>query len=83
VIDKYLSQQLQGGLLIELVNRQIVILIILCLGIFYNPLAPGQELSEAEQKIWEMEKKYWEFWLKGDIDIYMTIVHDDFNFKLI
>ncbi len=35
-------------------------------------------MSEAEQKIWEMEKNYWEFWIKGDIDGYMTIVHDDF-----
>jgi ketosteroid isomerase-like protein len=60
------------------IKRLIIILSIFCLGVFCNFLTFSQEWSDKELEVWAMEKKYWEFWINGDIEGYMTVVHDDF-----
>lgn len=62
----------------KILNKLIVILSILCVGMFYNPLTPAQEWSETEQEIWKNEKAYLEFRQKGDLEAMAEMWHENF-----
>jgi len=34
--------------------------------------------ADIETKIWQLEEQYWEYWVKGDIDGYLALLHEDF-----
>ncbi len=34
--------------------------------------------ADIEKKIWQLEEQYWEYWVEGDIDGYMSLLHEDF-----
>jgi len=51
---------------------------ILCFGVIGNLQVLGQTWSEEEEGVWKIEEKYWEYWIKGDIEGLMTLIHKDF-----
>lgn len=56
----------------------IVISIVIGFSLFNNLAALNQEYSEAERKIWQLEEKYWEYWINKDMEGYLSLLHDGF-----
>jgi hypothetical protein len=63
---------------------QALTLILLTTGFFYyqgviNSVEAGDGAeAEIEKHIWQLEEKYWQYWVDGDIEGYMSLLHDDF-----
>jgi len=47
-------------------------------GLFNSLGALNQEYPDVEKEIWQVEERYWECWIKGDIEGYMSLLHEDF-----
>lgn len=56
----------------------IVISIVLGFGLFGNLEALNQAHKNAEGTIWELEEQYWNYWVKEDMEGYMSLLHEDF-----
>jgi len=62
----------------KLFKKIIVYSSIFCLGVFWSFQVLGQTWAEEEESVWKMEEKYWEYWIKRDIEGLMTLIHKDF-----
>jgi len=62
----------------KLSKKLIVILSILCLGVFSILMAFCQEWSETEKEIWNNEKTYIESRMKGNIESMAAMWHENF-----
>jgi ketosteroid isomerase-like protein len=60
------------------VRQIIVISIVLGFGLFGNLEALNQAHKNAEATIWELEERYWDCWIKEDMEGYMSLLHEDF-----
>jgi hypothetical protein len=58
--------------------RLIAIFIIAEFGIFYIHGAPNPKPLDLENQIWQLEESYWGLWIKGDIESYLSLLHEDF-----
>ncbi len=56
----------------------ILISIVIGFGLFNNLGAINQASSDEEKKVWQFEEKYWEYWLKKDIEGYLSLLHENF-----
>ncbi len=59
-------------------SRLIIISIITGFGFLSTQGSPNQKQLDLEKQIWELEEKYWEYWIKGDIEDYLSLLHEDF-----
>jgi ketosteroid isomerase-like protein len=62
----------------KLFKKIIVFSGIFCFGVLGNLQVLGQTWLEEEEGVWKIEEKYWEFWIKGNIEGLMTLIHKDF-----
>ncbi len=57
-------------------------LIVISIGIGFGLLciqgAPNQKHLDLEKQIWQLEESYWEYWIKGDIESYLSLLHEVF-----
>jgi len=53
-------------------------LLILSVGVFCGVQSTGKEWSATQKEIWEIEKVYWKFWRKRDLDGFMALHHKDY-----
>jgi hypothetical protein len=37
-----------------------------------------QNPEDIDYQIWKLEEKYWDYWIKADIDGYLSLLHEDF-----
>lgn len=64
--------------------HKILMLMLISMGFFcYQGKANCIELGystegEVEKQIWNLEEKYWQYWVEGDIEGYMALLHEDF-----
>jgi hypothetical protein len=58
--------------------RLIAVSIIIGFGFHCILGAPKQKHIDLEKQIWQLEKSYWEYWIKGDIEDYLSLLHEDF-----
>ena len=56
----------------------IIVFIFFGFGLFNSLGALYQEYSDTEKEIWQLEEKYWECWIKGDMESYLSLLHEDF-----
>lgn len=59
-------------------KRWIIFLIILGAGFFTVYAALEQSQEEREKQIWRQEELYWQAWIDGDIDGYLSLLHESF-----
>jgi len=60
-------------------SKQIILIsIVIGFGLFNNLGAIIQAYSDEEKKVWQLEEKYWEYWIKKDIEGYLSLLHEDF-----
>lgn len=62
----------------RLFKEIILALIVFWLGLIANLHALNQEWTKPELEVWKIEAKYWECWIKGDIEGYMRLIHENF-----
>jgi len=58
--------------------RPIIISLVIGLGFLCVQGTPNQKHLEIEKQIWQLEEKYWDTWVKGNIENYMSLLHEDF-----
>jgi len=59
--------------------RQIIIIsIVIGFGFLSNLDALDREQKNDEATIWELEERYWDCWIKEDMEGYMSLLHEDF-----
>jgi hypothetical protein len=58
--------------------RLIFISVVIGFGFLCIQGAPSQKRIDLEKRIWQLEESYWEYWIKGDIEDYMFLLHKDF-----
>ncbi len=56
----------------------IVLSIVAGFGFFSNLEALNEEHKNAEAAIWELEEQYWNYWIKKDMEGYMSLLHEEF-----
>jgi len=56
----------------------IIISIVIGFGLINNLSSINQEYSDAEKKVWQLEERYWEYWINKDIEGYLSLLHEDF-----
>jgi hypothetical protein len=44
---------------------------------FQGSFVRGQELTEVQQEVWQMEKSLWEHWKKGEMNSFRELFHKD------
>ena len=47
-------------------------------GLPYIQAAQHQSRPDVEKEIWQLEESYWGFWIRGDIESYLALLHEDF-----
>jgi len=58
--------------------RLFVILIVIGFGFLCTQGVQNQRHLDLESQIWQIEESYWELWIKGDIESYLSLLHEDF-----
>jgi ketosteroid isomerase-like protein len=59
--------------------RQIIIIsIVIGFGFLGNLDAFNQAHKNVEATIWGLEERYWNCWIKEDVEGYMSLLHEDF-----
>ena len=56
----------------------IIISIVIGLGLFNYLDALDQKGLDPEREVWQLEERYWEYWIQKDIEGYMSLLHEDF-----
>jgi hypothetical protein len=58
--------------------RLIIISIVIGFGFLSSQGSPNQKQLDLEKQIWQLEEDYWEYLIKGDLEGYLFLLHEDF-----
>ena len=58
--------------------RIIIISILVGFGSLCIHAVPNQKQLELEKQIWQLEATYWKYWIKGDLESYLSLLHEGF-----
>lgn len=56
----------------------LLFMVLIVMGSLFLRGAPNQNQLELEKQIWQLEESYWEYWIKGDFEGYLSLLHEGF-----
>ena len=57
--------------------RLTIILMVIGVRFLNIQAVPYQKQLDSEKHIWQLEERYWESWINGDIESFLSLIHED------